>query len=476
MYDIVIIGGGVGGLVTASGAAQFGAKTALVEKAKELGGDCLNFGCVPTKTLVHTAKTFHHINSCGHLGINVGQASLDFGKVMDHMRAIQAKIAVHDDPQRFRDMGIDVHFGSGSFKDRQTFTVNGKDLVSKKFLIATGSRPAALPIPGLDKVKYLTNETILKLTELPKSLIVLGAGPIGMEYAQMFARFGSKVTVIEKMGQILPREDGELADPLEEVLKSEGVNIETCIETQMIEEKNGQIVVTALCEKDQCKKSFVADKMLVAIGRAPNIEGLNLDGIGVETQRSGIVVDDSLRTSVSNIFACGDVAGPYPFTHMAEHQAGVVVGNALFPLVNRKMNKTVVPWATFTDPELARVGMTEAEAKQKYGDAAVKVYRYDFSSHDRAIIEGATTGKIKLVCDTKGKILGAHILGTGADNLIHEYALAMANGVTAPKISSTIHVYPSMGQVVKRAADQYYKEKLFSGPFAAFTRFWFGRK
>ena len=476
MYDIVAIGGGVGGLVTASGAAQFGAKTALVEKAKELGGDCLNFGCVPTKTLVHTAKIFHHINNCADLGINAGHPSLDFAKVMDHMRAVQATIAVHDDPQRFRNMGIDVHFGSGSFKDNHTFTVNGIDLKSKKFLIATGSRPAALPIEGLDKVDYLTNETILKLTELPKSLIVLGAGPIGLEYAQAFARFGSKVTIIEKMGQVLPREDKELADPLEEVLKSEGITIETCIETQKIEEKNGQVVVTALCEKDQCGKTFTADKMLVAIGRAPNIEGLNLDGIGVKTQRSGIVVDDSLRTSVSNIFACGDVSGPYPFTHMAEHQAGVVIGNALFPLVNRKMNKSVVPWATFTDPELARVGVTESEAKKKYGDAAVKVYRYDFSSHDRAIIEGATTGKVKLVCDTKGKILGAHILGTGADNHIHEYALAMANGITVAKISSTIHVYPSMGQIVKRAADQYYKEKLFSGPMAAFTRLLFGRK
>ena len=476
MYDITIIGGGVGGLVTASGAAQFGAKTALVEKAKVLGGDCLNFGCVPTKTLLHSAKVFHQVKNCAGLGINTGPVSLDFGKVMDHMRKIKATIAVHDDPQRFRDMGVDVFFGSGSFKDSGTFTVNGKDLTSKKFLIATGSRPAALPIPGLDSVNYLTNESILKLTELPKSLIVLGAGPIGMEYAQAFARFGSKVTVIEKMGQILPREDKELADPLEEVLKSEGITIETCIETEKIEEKNGQTVITALCEKDHCRKRFTADKLLVAIGRAPNIEGLNLDGIGVKTRRSGIVVDDSLKTSVPNIFACGDVSGPFPFTHMAEHQAGVVIGNALFPLVNRKMNKTVVPWATFTDPPFARVGATEAEAKEKYGDSAVKVYRYQYSSHDRAIIEGATAGMVKLVCDLKGRLYGAHIVGGDSENLIHEYALAMANGITVQKISSTIHVYPTMGQIVKRAADQYYKEKLFSGPMAAFTRFLFGRK
>jgi pyruvate/2-oxoglutarate dehydrogenase complex dihydrolipoamide dehydrogenase (E3) component len=278
------------------------------------------------------------------------------------------------------------------------------------------------------------------------------------------------------MGQILPREEKELADPLEAVLKSEGITIETCVETEKIEEKNGRVEVTALCEKDKCRKTFTADRLLSAIGRAPNIEGLNLDGIGVETRRGGIKVDDTLRTSVPNIFACGDVAGPFPFTHMAEHQAGVVLGNALFPLVNRKMNKTVVPWATFTDPELARVGITEAEAREKYGDSAVKVYRYEYKSHDRAVIEGATVGSVKLVCDGKGKILGAHILGSDADNLIHEYALAMANGITVAKISSTIHVYPTMGQIVKRAADQYYREKLFSGPMASFTRFWFGRK
>ncbi|GMT42892.1 MAG: mercuric reductase [bacterium] len=475
MYDIAIIGGGVGGLVTASGCAQFGAKTVLVEKEK-LGGDCLNYGCVPTKTLLHTAKIFHTIKDTGDLGINVDSASLDFKKVMDHMRQVQSKIAVHDDPERFRKMGVEILFGSGSFKDRHTFNVNGTEIKSRNFLVATGSRPAAPPIPGLENVDYLTNETILELEELPKKLLVIGAGPIGMEYAQCFSRFGSRVTVIEKMGQILPREESELADILEKELKNEGIEIETCIEMEKIEKTAQGIEITALCEKDKCRKKFVGDKLMVAIGRAPNVEGLNLEGIGVAVERSGIKVNGSLRTGVPNIFACGDVTGLFPFTHMAEHEAGIVVGNAIFPFVNRKMNKNVVPWATFTDPELARVGMTEAEAKTKHGQSGVKIYKYGYSEHDRAIIEGKGVGEVKLVCNLKGGILGAHILGQDAGNLIHEYALAMNNGISVQKISSTIHVYPTMGQIVKRAADQYYREKLFSGPMATFSRYWFGRK
>lgn len=475
MYDIAVIGGGVGGLVTASGSVQFGAKTALVEKAEMLGGDCLNYGCVPTKTLIHSAKIYHQTLNCGEMGIEIENASLDFKRVMEHMRRVRSKIAVHDDPERFRKMGVDVFFGDGSFKDKHTFSVGGNEIKSRKFLVATGSRPVVPPIPGLDGVDYLTNETILELEKLPERLLVIGAGPIGMEYAHCFARFGSRVTVIEKMGQILPREEKELSDILETALKSEGMEIETCLEIEKVETASGKVEITAFCGKDKCSKKFVGEKLFVAIGRAPNVEGLNLEGIGVEVERAGVKVNDSLRTSVPNIYACGDVTGMFPFTHMAEHEAGVVIGNALFPFVNRKMNKSVVPWATFTDPELARVGLSESEAEEQYGPPNVKVYRYDYKGHDRAIIEGAAVGRVKLVCNRKGKILGAHILGPDAGNLIHEYVLAMANNITVQKISSAVHIYPTMGQIVKRAADQYYKEKLFGGPLVKITRYWFGR-
>lgn len=464
-FDLTIIGGGVGGLVAASGASQFGAKVALVEK-ESLGGDCLHYGCVPTKTLVHSARLISLMRRSTEFGLNPVKVDFEFRKIMDHMREVQKKVGEHDDPKRFEKMGIKLFFGKGGFKDTHTFEVNGTNIKSSKFLIATGSRSVKLPIPGLDKVDTLDNIKILALNRLPESLLVMGAGPIGMEFAQVFSRFGSKVTVIEKAGQILPREEKEISDRLEGILKREGMEIITCVETKRVEQSGNKKIVVAECSGKE--KRFEADELLIAIGRAPNIEGMDLDKIGIQTTSKGIVVDDTLRTTVPNIWACGDVTGMFPFTHMAEYEAGIVIGNALFPFVNRKMDKTVVPWTIFTDPELARVGLTEDEARKEYGD--IKVYRYPFSEHDRAIIDGETEGMIKLICDKKGKILGAHILGKGAGDLINEYIFAMKNNLPVQKISQTVHVYPTMGQVVKRGADQYYKEKLFSGWFPKMAR------
>lgn len=464
-FDLTIIGGGVGGLVAASGASQFGAKVALVEK-ESLGGDCLHYGCVPTKTLVHSARLISLMRRAAEFGLNPVRVDFEFNNIMEHMREVQRRVGEHDDPERFEKMGIKLFFGNGRFKDTRTFEVNGTVIKSRKFLIATGSRSVKLPIPGLDKVDTLDNIKILALKRLPESLLIMGAGPIGMEFAHVFSRFGSKVTVIEKVGQILPREEKELSDRLEGILKKEGVEIVTCVETKRVEQSGNKKFVVADCSGKE--KRFEADEILIAIGRAPNIEGLNLEKIGVKTTSRGIAVDDALRTTVPNIWACGDVTGLFPFTHMAEYEAGIVIGNALFPFVNRKMDKKVIPWTTFTDPELARVGLTEDEARKEYGD--IKVYRYPFSEHDRAIIDGETEGLIKLVCDKKGKILGAHILGKGAGDLINEYIFAMKNGLPVQKISQTVHVYPTMGQVIKRGADQYYKEKLFSGWFPKVAR------
>ncbi|MFQ5456208.1 MAG: dihydrolipoyl dehydrogenase family protein [Nitrospirota bacterium] len=467
-FDLAVIGGGVGGLVAASGASQLGARVALVEKER-LGGDCLHYGCVPTKALVQSARLISLMHRSEEFGLNPVKVNFEFKKIMERMRAIQKKIGEHDAPERFEKMGIKLFFGRGEFKDIHKFDVDGTSIMSKKFLIATGSRPVRLPIPGLDKVDYLDNIGILAANELPESLLVLGAGPIGMEFAQVFNRFGSKVTVIEKAGQILPREEKELSEILDRILKKEGMEIVTCVETKRIEQSGNKKVLVAECSGRE--KIFEADELLVAIGRAPNIEGLNLDKIGVQTTRRGIVVDDAMRTTANNIWACGDVTGIFPFTHMAEYEAGIVVSNALFPLVNRKIDKDVVPWTTFTDPEFARVGLTESEAKERYGEENIRVYRYPFSEHDRAIIDMETEGLIKLVCNQKGKLLGAHILGIGAGDLINEYIFAMKNGLPVQKISGTVHVYPTMGQIIKRGADQYYKEKLFSGWFPKFARF-----
>jgi len=463
-YDLVIIGGGVGGLVTASGASQLGAKVALVEK-ESLGGDCLHWGCVPTKRLVQSAKVVSLFKRSEEFGIE-GDYKVDFKKVMERMRGVQARIGKNDDPERFRKMGVEVIFGNGHFLDSRTFEVGNRQLRGRKFLIATGSRPILLPIPGLKESGALTNMTALKLDHLPQSIVILGAGPIGLEFAQVFARLGSKVTVIEKIGQILPREDKELADDLEKILKAEGIEIHTCTEVKEIQKTpQGKKVVVAECSGEGLKH-FEAEELMISIGRAPNVDGLNLNLAGVQhDEKKGIKVGLNMRTNQKHIFACGDVCGPFPFTHTAEYQAGIVVSNALFPFMNRKADYRVVPWVTYTDPELGRVGMTEVEAKKEYGEKNVQVFRFRFDEVDRAIIEGEGHGFIKLVCDRKNQILGAHLLGPHAGELLHEFTLAMKAKLPITRISQMIHVYPTLSQAVKRVCDQYYREKLFKGWF-----------
>lgn len=475
-YDLVIIGGGVGGLVTASGASQLGARVALIEK-EDLGGDCLHYGCVPTKRLVHSAKMANSIKKAENFGIEVEGYNVNFKKVMDGMRQVQATIAVNDDPERFRKMGVDVIFGSGKFRDPNTFEINGRRLKGRKFLIATGSSPVTLPIKGLAESGALTNVSILKLEELPKSLVVLGAGPIGMEFAQVFSRLGSKVTVIEKMGNILAREEVELTDELREILTAEGIEIHTCTEVTEVTTETGDSNKSKKVLRTQCvtgEKIIEADEILMAIGRSPNVDGLGLDEAKIKyDKRGGITTDLTLRTSQKHIYACGDVTGPYAFTHTAEYQAGIVISNALFPtpgFAKRKADYRVVPWVTYTDPELARVGLTEAEAIEKFGKDKVAVYRFRFDEVDRAIIEGKGQGMIKLVCDKKARLLGAHLMGPSSGELLHELTLAMKENIPITKISQTIHTYPTLSQAVKRACDQYYKEKLFTGWFPKFTK------
>lgn len=468
-FDFVIIGGGVAGLVTASGAAQFGAKVALVEK-ESLGGDCLHWGCVPTKTLVQSAKLASLMNRSEEFGIEKERVRVNFEKVMARKRAVQERLGRNDDPERFRKMGVEVIFGDGHFLNPHTFEVNGRQLRGKKFLLATGSRPVILPIPGLKESGVLTNITALQLDYLPRSMAILGAGPIGLEFAQVFARLGTKVTVIEKMGQILPREDEEVADALEAILKKEGIEIVTCMEVKEVKrEGNGKRLLAAQCEIHGTLNREV-DEVMIAIGRAPNVEGLNLNLIGVEFDKKGIKVASTLRTTQKHIFAAGDVTGLYAFTHVAEYQAGIVVSNALFPFMNRKADYRVVPWVTYTDPELGRVGLTEEEAKKQYGEKNIQVFKFQFDEVDRAVIEGEGHGLTKLITDKKNQILGAHLLGPSAGELLHEFVLAMKARLPITQISQTIHVYPTLAQSVKRACDQYYKQKLFTGWFPKLAR------
>ncbi len=471
-FDLTVIGGGAGGLNVASGAVQLGARVALVEKDK-LGGDCLYYGCVPTKTLIQSAKVASLIKRSKEYGLNDTNISFDFKNVMAHMREVISKIGVNDDPKRFEDMGVKLFFGDGRFVDPHTFELNGRTITSKKFVISTGSRAVAIPIKGLENIKYLTSESALELDSLPKSIIILGAGPIGLEFAQVFARLGSKVTVVEKMGQVLPREDKEISDTIESILKEEGIEIHTCLNVLQVKEEGNQKIVVAECSGQE--KTFKADEFMLAIGRAPNLEGLNLEAAGVKVEHRNIVVNSSMRTTARNIWACGDVTGQYLFTHIAEYQAGLVVANALIPFMKRKANYRVVPWVTYTDPELGRVGLTEDEARQKYRN--IKVYKYDVKDLDRAVIEGEDRGIIKIVCTKKGKILGAHVLAPQGGELLHEFVLAMQNNLGVGSITRTIHVYPTLSQAVRRTTNKYYAEKIFSGWIPKVTKKlirWFG--
>lgn len=460
-FDLIIIGGGVAGLVSASGAAQLGARVALIDKTS-LGGDCLRTGCVPTKRLVASAKVASLLRRAGEFGIKTGSVEVDFPAVMDAMRRTQARIAENDDPERFRRMGVDVVFGSGKFLDPHTFEVNGERLRGRSFIIATGSSPVVPSVPGLREAGPLTNETALGLKKLPASIVILGGGPIGVEFAQIFARLGSKVTMIERQGQVLSREDKELSSLLRDYLAEDGV--ETAFNTEVKEVRVEGGLKAVYTRSPEGERVFRAEEVMAALGRRPNVEGLALDAAGVEFDaRKGVKTDEHLKTTQPHIYAAGDCIGSFAFTHVAEYHAGIALGNALLPVFKRKLDLSTVPWTTFVDPELARAGLTEDEAREKHGN--IKVYRFPFASIDRAVIEGEPRGLIKVITDKKSRILGAHILGPGAGELLPEFTLAMRKGIPISDISKTIHVYPTRSMGLKRVADEYYKERLFTGWF-----------
>lgn len=469
-FDLAVIGGGTGGLVTAAGASQFGAKVALIERDK-LGGECLYTGCVPSKTLIRSAKIASLVRRAGEFGIKIPSYEVDFPAVMSRMRKVIETVGRHDSPERFRNLGVTVIHREAAFVSADTLQVGDQRIKSRKFVIATGSRSTTPPVEGLKESGFLTHVEALNLSNQPRSLIILGAGPIGLEFAQLFSRLGTKVIVLEVLGQILPREDLEIAQMLEEHLKAEGVEIYTCTRAFRVEVKDGRKIVYGSCEVESPSKqpaSFAADEILVAAGRAPNMEGLGLEKVGAATDKKGIVVDDYLKSTAKNVWACGDVTGKYLFTHVAEYQARLLVGNVLFPF-RRRADYRVVPWTTFTDPEVAHVGLTEAEAREQHGDK-IQVYRHAFADVDRAIAEGEPLGFIKAVCDPKGQILGAHILGTQAGDLIQPLVLAMKEKMPIARISQSIHAYPTLVEINRRAADQYYREKLFSGWMGKFLR------
>jgi len=460
-YNMVVIGGGTAGLVTAAGAAGLGAKVALIERDL-LGGDCLNVGCVPSKALIRSARAFADVRDAGEFGVNVPEgAHVDFPAVMTRMRRLRAGISPHDSAKRFSELGIDVFIGSARFTGPDTVEVGGTTLRFARACIATGARASAPPIEGLADAGYLTNETVFSLAELPARLAVIGAGPIGCELAQSFARFGSRVTLFEADKQVLPREDADAAKVVQAALKRDGVKVICGGKTARVERDpaTGCRIIHAECEK--MPHRVEVDQVLVGVGRAPNVD-LNLEAAGVKYDpRIGVEVDDRLRTSNKRIYAAGDVCSKFKFTHTADAMARIVIQNALF-FGRSKASSLVVPWCTYTDPEIAHVGLYPGEAKQQ--GIEIDTFQIDMDRVDRSILEGDTAGLLKVhVRKGTDKIVGATLVSRHAGESISQLCQAITAGTGLGTIGKTIHPYPTQAEVIKKAADAYSRTRLTPG-------------
>jgi len=453
--DICVIGAGSAGLSVAAGAAQLGAATVLVERGA-MGGDCLNTGCVPSKSLIASARTAHTVGAAARYGVDARLDGIDYATAMARVHQVIASIAPHDSQERFEGLGVRVLRSEARFTAPDTVTANGVTVRARRFVVATGSTATVPPIPGLDTVPYLTNDTIFENTGRPDRLLVVGGGPIGIEMAQAHRRLGSKVTVVEAE-RFMPREDPEITAILNQRLAEEGIAI---VEGAKVEgvRRNGA-AIEAIVDKDG-EQTIEASHILLAAGRKPQVDGLDLDKAGVEHTPRGITVDDRMRTTNRKIYAIGDVAGGPQFTHVAGYHAGIVIRNALFRLP-AKVDYRALPWVTYTDPELARIGLTEDEARREHGDA-VSVVRSSFADLDRARTDGHTEGMIKIVVGKRGAILGATILGDHAGELIHVWSLAMTQRLSLKAIASAIAPYPTLGEISKKAAGSYFADKLFS--------------
>lgn len=453
MYDrdLIVIGGGAGGLVVASVAGQLGLNVTLIEKQALLGGDCLHYGCVPSKALLKSAHAAHVMRTASNLGLSNHEPDIDLSMVNASIQQVIDTIQVHDSHERFESYGIEIITGGAVFKDAHSVEVDNKLLTAKRFVIATGSSAWIPPTEGLDEVAYLTNEDMYSLKQRPKTLLILGAGPIGVEIAQAYSRLGSAVVLIEMADRILPRSDQDISNTMTEVLESEGIKI-ICGQSPKKITEQGAIKTITLASGI----TVSGDQLLVAVGRRAVVNGLGLDDAGVKYTERGIEVNAKMQTSQRHIYACGDVTGLYPLTHVAEQQAGVVIANCLFR-IPKKMSYQVVPTVVYTEPECAEVGVTEEEAQ----DSSYAVVRFEMKDLDRAIAERATTGFAKMIVK-KGRLVGAQVIGNHAGETIHELVLAIQNKMKLSDITGLIHAYPSYAQVNRRVAGQYFKDKLFS--------------
>lgn len=448
-YDFVALGGGTAGLVSAVGARYLGARVALVER-EALGGDCLWTGCVPSKALIASARLAYRMRHAEQLGLRGTSPAHAFREVMERMRAARARVSEHDHPERFRTLGIDVLLGEARFAGTERVEVDGTGVIrSPRIVVATGSLPTAPPVPGLEGAGYLTHRTAFDSDDLPPSIVILGGGPVGLEFAQVYARLGSRVTVLELLPRILPREDPDVAEALRAILVAEGIAVQTGVQAVRVERQNGHKVVLA----DDGRR-FAAAQLFVAAGRRPATAGLELERAGIDSERGAVRVDARLRTSARGVWAGGDVTGGLQFTHVADYMAKLIVQNAFLPL-KRRADYSTVPWVTYTDPEVAHVGLSQEEAEA----SGATTYTYPFADLDRAIVDARTAGFVKISA-RRGRILGATILGHAAGELITPLVLAMQHGITLSRLSGTIYPYPTFVEGVKRAADACQRARL----------------
>ncbi len=455
-YNLVVVGAGTAGLVSAAGAAGLGAKVALVERTL-LGGDCLTVGCVPSKGVIRASRAAYDVRDGDKFGVHLGLAPIvNFSEAMERMRNLRAGISKNDSAHRFTELGVDVFIGHGIFIDPSTLEVDGTRLEFDRAVIATGARSSDLSTPGLKEAGYYTNETIFTLTDLPRRLVVVGAGPIGCELAQSFQRLGSQVTLITHGPKILPKEDRDAAEIVRKQLELDGMSILYNTELKHVEVKDQEKVL--LLSVNGKEEEMVSDAILVGVGRTPNVDGLGLEAAGVNYSKIGVEVDDRLRTTNPRIYAAGDICSRFKFTHAADAMARIVLANSFF-FGRRKVTTLVIPWCTYTDPEIAHVGYYEAEAKA--AGLQVSTITESLSHVDRAILDGENEGLARIHYESKsGKILGGTIVARHAGEMISELTLAMTTGQKIGTLASTIHPYPTQAEVLKKIGDAYMRQKL----------------
>lgn len=458
-YDIGIIGGGPAGLTIAAGCARSGAKTLLVEREPELGGDCLHYGSVPSKTLIHAARVYHLLGQTRSLGLpRMDLPPVEFNQVSRRIREVISRIQQHDSRERFCKLGAAVHTGSATFVDEHQITFeDGTRFSAEKWVVATGSSPAIPPVPGLGDVDVLTNRDIFSLDRLPASMIILGGGSIAVEMAQAFARLGTLVTIIQRSGQLLSREDPDMALIVHQRLEQEGVIVRTGLSIARVSAEGEMIRIKATDGQGK-NLLFEAEKILVALGRTPNIKNLGLDQAGVDHTSRGIVVDQCLRTSQEHIYAAGDATGQFLFSHAAGYEGEIVVSNAVFNL-SRTVDYTLMPWCTYTDPELAGIGYTEKQAR--YEDIEYNVITESFVHNDRSLTQNQETGLLKLILDHTEKPLGVQIVGPHAGELLNEWVALFTANMNLSTLAAAVHLYPTLSEINKQVAGSYLAPKSF---------------